>query len=581
MQLEKLGKENIIEVDEIDGQSSLRVAKRIGRVIENTTQREIEWIGIDGLPINYPFDYEKDIIKAYTQGKGSLEDKYVRSGCTKHWPKLEELGERFNENPLPNDAIGSYRDSQVLPVTLSDYYKDHKYNPLTLGLTFAEAGPRENHYYSPQNDALFKVGIVVSGGIAPGINAVISGIVKRQFLYADGGDYRFQILGYSEGFKPFIYGDDRPNYELLASRSRNADGVPFRNFSRNFDKMAEEGGSILPSSRFIELDEKADPVERDKLLTSIVQRINHDGIDILYVIGGDGSMKAAHAIRCYARNQGVNVSIVAIPNTMDNDILWVWQSLGFQSAVEWAKGAIRQMFSEVKANPRAGVIQLFGSDSGFVVNHETLASGVCDLALTPEINYTMPAIIEHVKSVLETRFSPGHTGAKSPFCIILMSENAIPEDASNYIDNNDLNLSEAEKQAVIEFEKSGRRVLGKTSNDLRTAGLKIVSTILQQGIQDSPSEYWQNFEVVTSEPRHLIRSVPPSSSDIIFGERLGTLAVDCAMAGYSDFMISQWLTEYVMVPLKLVVMGRKRVPTEGIFWKSVIAKTGQPANLNV
>ena len=51
------------------------------------------------------------------------------------------------------------------------------------------------------------------------------------------------------------------------------------------------------------------------------------------------------------------------------------------------------------------------------------------------------------------------------------------------------------------------------------------------------------------------------------------------MAGYTDFMISQWLTEYVLVPLKLVVLGRKRIPKDGIFWKSVLAKTGQPADL--
>ena len=51
------------------------------------------------------------------------------------------------------------------------------------------------------------------------------------------------------------------------------------------------------------------------------------------------------------------------------------------------------------------------------------------------------------------------------------------------------------------------------------------------------------------------------------------------MAGYTDFMISQWLTEYVLVPLKLVVLGRKRIPEDGIFWKSVLAKTGQPADL--
>jgi hypothetical protein len=47
------------------------------------------------------------------------------------------------------------------------------------------------------------------------------------------------------------------------------------------------------------------------------------------------------------------------------------------------------------------------------------------------------------------------------------------------------------------------------------------------------------------------------------------------MAGYTDFMVSQWLTEYVLVPLPLVVLGRKRVPIKGVFWKSVVAKTGQ------
>jgi hypothetical protein len=58
-------------------------------------------------------------------------------------------------------------------------------------------------------------------------------------------------------------------------------------------------------------------------------------------------------------------------------------------------------------------------------------------------------------------------------------------------------------------------------------------------------------------------------------QRLGILAVDNALAGYTDFMISQWLTEFVLVPLKLVVLGRKRIPQGGMFWKSVLAKTGQ------
>ena len=83
------------------------------------------------------------------------------------------------------------------------------------------------------------------------------------------------------------------------------------------------------------------------------------------------------------------------------------------------------------------------------------------------------------------------------------------------------------------------------------------------------------MRIFTNEPRHILRATHPSFSDIIIGQRLGSLAVDNAMAGYSNFMISQWLTEFVLVPLRLVALGRKRIPESGIFWKSVLAKTGQ------
>jgi 6-phosphofructokinase 1 len=92
---------------------------------------------------------------------------------------------------------------------------------------------------------------------------------------------------------------------------------------------------------------------------------------------------------------------------------------------------------------------------------------------------------------------------------------------------------------------------------------------------------WENLRVFCNEPRHLLRAIPPSCLDIIFGQRLGTLAVDNALAGFTDFMISQWLTEYVLVPLELAILGRKRIPQNGIFWKSVLAKTGQAAVLDL
>ena len=135
-----------------------------------------------------------------------------------------------------------------------------------------------------------------------------------------------------------------------------------------------------------------------------------------------------------------------------------------------------------------------------------------------------------------------------------------------------------------DFVSQGKRVHGQTPDDLRSAGLKIVSRVLQKEIRflakERENDYWKDYRVFTNEPRHLIRSMQPSVKDVIFGQRMGALAVDNAMAGYTDFMISQWLTEFVLVPLKLVVLGRKRVPLDGVFWKSAIANTGQPPKLD-
>jgi 6-phosphofructokinase len=178
-----------------------------------------------------------------------------------------------------------------------------------------------------------------------------------------------------------------------------------------------------------------------------------------------------------------------------------------------------------------------------------------------------------------------------------MAETAIPIDAMDYAGPEggsptvDIGLSEPERAAIRTYtmlRDSKRRMEGQTSDYLRSAGLKIVSQGLSRLLRDNTiapdkpfavQPLWKQLRVFTNEPRHLLRAIPPSCSDIITGHRLGTLAVDNAIAGYTDFMISQWLTEYVLVPLKLVVLGRKRIPESGIFWKSVLAKTGQPADL--
>lgn len=548
----------------------------------------MNWIPDDDLPIGYPFDYEKTIIEEYS--KGELSGERIAQGCPRVWPTVTK-NEGTIRNRVEASEIGLYRDwdyekelrreedPQVVATALTAFDTHHL---MTQRLTFPEAGPRKFLYYPAQNrdvpqsdgalqkdqldqgDERFRVGILVSGGIAPGINAVIAGIVERQFLYAEKGEYKdiLRVRGYHNGLSAVSHRG--AHYRLLTPGLATS--------------HANLGGSMVGTSRVPEFMDNDNPERRERALKNAVVRLSGDGIEILYIIGGDGSMRAAHALWKTAQDEGVELSVVGIPKTMDNDILWVWQSFGFLSAVERSKEAIQQLHTESQSNPRLCIIQLFGSDSGFVVTHAVTASGVCDLFLTPEAPFTMNRISSYIKAKLRKRYRESE-GLESTYGMIVMSETAIPQDANEYLEDPKVGLTKEEKEAIQTHLDNKGRLFGQTPDALRSGGLKLVSRVLQQDISNVNDPYWKSFRVFTNEPRHLIRAIPPSSADVIFGHRLGSLAVDCAMAGYTDFMISQWLTEYVMVPLRLVTLGRKRIPQDGIFYKSARASTGQPAQL--
>jgi 6-phosphofructokinase 1 len=545
------------------------------------------WLGKDDLPLDpHLFSFEKDVADFFSNkervgstlfdqpGERLLHEEMRRKilwGCPSTWPAVRKLNGTI-ENKNPQRILGEFRAPDATVVVSARGLQ----RPEDLKLTFPEAGPRQLLRFATPGQAL-KVAILVSGGIAPGTNAVIDGIVQRHERYSKIGHYDVHIYGVQNGFSgitPFTV-------------------IPLS--SETTSRQASLGGSLLTTSRVETLLGR----ERQSCLDAMAQSLESNAVDILYVIGGDGSMRAAHALWATQEARqtpgGRSTAVVGVPKTMDNDILWVWQSFGFLSAVEKAREIVEDLSTEVRSNPRACVVQLFGSDSGFVVSHAVLASsvGTCDAALIPEVPFCIHGLTRHLVAAEYGRERPP-SGRRIPSTMVVMAETAIPLDARDYIKDPNVGLSTREQAAIESFlniRASGRRIQGQTPDELRDAGLKIVLGGIRRHVERAveeavaqpttklPQVDWSRLRLFSSEPRHLLRAIAPNTVDLITAQRLGLLAVDNAVAGYTDFMISQWLTEYVLVPLKLVILGRKRIPEEGMFWKSVLAKTGQPASM--
>lgn len=586
--LDKVKKKNSSEIKETDfdqwNNQKFDLESTISRIFENG---KINWkyeeYKNDGLPYNSQiFNYEKDIIEFYyNYNKFRISKKDIKSftevkrnillGVPAEWPILKPRDQRPNltkENldDSVQDEIGNFREktNYVLSAALSGFHKDINFCPCNgeNKLIFPEAGPRKEVFSNISTNA-FRIGILVSGGIAPGINAVIDGITRRHYFYARKLGYvnSLEILGLINGFDALRQGNQIHNKLLYPTEADIRHDVP----SIVTSNITNEGGSVIGTSRYEPLVNN-NFTNRLRELKDIVTRLRIEGIRILYIIGGEGSMKAAQAIQKIAdnkRNSNWDLSVVGIPKTMDNDILWVWQTFGFMSAVEKAREFIEYLYVESKSNPRWGIVQLFGSNSGFVVSHAVLAckSDICNLALIPEMKYKLRNVVDYI---LENGKENG---------LIVLAETAVPEDIADYLKLDKVRgiLTKDEIEAIEEHLEEMRKIDCHVNDDLRSGVVKIIAWAVKTEAKK---------RVFINEPRHLLRSIPPSTIDIITASRLGTLAVDNAIAGHFGFMISQWLTEFCLIPLDLVVLGRKRIPPEGIFFKSVIKKTGQPQKLD-
>ncbi len=223
-------------------------------------------------------------------------------------------------------------------------------------LSLEHAGARERIYFDPME---VKAAIVTCGGLSPGINNVVRTIVL-ELIHNYGVP---EVWGIRYGYEGLNGKVGRPPIVLTPEVVEN---------------IHHRGGTILGTSRGPQL-----PADTVDFLTA-------RGINMLFCIGGDGTQAGAHAMAQEVERRGLKIAVVGIPKTIDNDISFIDQSFGFQTAFSVAADSIHSAHAEAKASPNGiGLVKLMGRHSGFIACYAALARNDANFVLIPEVPFRL------------------------------------------------------------------------------------------------------------------------------------------------------------------------------------------------
>jgi 6-phosphofructokinase 1 len=386
---------------------------------------------------------------------------------------------------------------------------DAALGPYTKQNLVEVAGPREKIFFDP---AKVNAALVTCGGLCPGLNDVIYSIVMN--LWHRYGVRR--ITGIQYGYRGLL-----PEF-----------GIPTINLSpKVVADIHSMGGTLLGSSR--------GGGEKIPLMVDAIEQMN---INVLFAIGGDGTMRGALAISQEAKKRGTRIAVIGVPKTIDNDLAFCQRSFGFETAVSLAVDAVESAHVEAHDVMNGiGIVRVMGRESGFIAACTALASGDVNYVLIPEVPFELEGdngLFASLKRRLEMRHH----------AVILVAEGAGQE------------LVDETKGT----DASGNKKLGD------------IGAFLRKRIEKYFDELDLEISVKYIDPSYMIRSAPAITTDSIYCARLGSNAVHAAMAGKTEVLISLVNNNFVHLPIRLAVSKRNRVDPESPLWRDVIDRTGQP-----
>lgn len=379
-------------------------------------------------------------------------------------------------------------------------------------LSFEKAGPREFLYYEP---AKTKVGIVTCGGLCPGLNNVIRSLVMHL-------NHRYgvsRVFGFRYGYEGFIPAYNHPVLELTPEV---------------VDQIHMHGGTILGSSR------------GNQDVSEIVDTLEKLSINILFCIGGDGTLRGAWAIHEEIGKRGLKIAVAGLPKTIDNDINYIDKSFGFETAFTIANDILRDAHNEaVGAYNGISIVKLMGRESGFIAAHAALSTQEANFVLIPEFKFDLYGPYGFLKA-LRKRLEERH------HALIVVAEGA--------------------GQHLFESEKNEKDASGNVK-------LLDIGIYLRDKIKEEFSSKKFPHSIRYIDPSYIIRSAPANANDSKFCNQLAQNAVHAAMAGKTGFVVGNRMGHFTLLPIPLAVKERKKLDTEGPDWWNVLETTGQPVRM--
>ena len=341
-----------------------------------------------------------------------------------------------------------------------------------------------------------KIGILTGGGDAPGLNAVIRGIV------VNGTKSGYEVWGFIDGWAGVLNAN---------AKQLTLDDV---------EDIHRQGGTIIGTSRTPIFPKKEGDKDRSDEAVAGLKKLD---LHALIVIGGDDTQ--GEADRLYKDERFPH--IIGVPKTIDNDLRATDYTFGFNTAVEIATRALDRLHTTAKSHHRVLVVEIMGRHAGWMALEAGMAGGA-HVILTPEVKFDMN---EEVYDIIKKRYEDG-----KGYTVIAVAEGIEETDESK------------------ETDAFGNVKLGGVCETMQTR----IQEWLVENMEKPYPEF--KFEARSVRLGHLQRGGAPTAYDRVLGTRLGVQAMELVKAQTWGHMVSLQGTEIKAVKLEDAVGGYKLVP---------------------